>query len=162
MIPTPRSPGSHAGTNGLVDPTTGVPGPNLEVVTADGWKAHEQLSVEEQVLTLNHETGLSEWQPLLAVNIWDVVNEPMVGIRGRGHSSVTTLNHRWPTLSTRPHRAARDRVWDTSTAAALSLIMSLRLGVAGVFFGGASVLGLGVGVAIVSNVDGVRLLARFW
>jgi hypothetical protein len=40
--------------------------------------------------------------------------------------------------------------------------MVLWLGVAVVFFGGASGLGLGVGVAIVSNVDGVRLLARFW
>jgi hypothetical protein len=40
--------------------------------------------------------------------------------------------------------------------------MVLRLVVAAVFVGGASVLGLGVGVAIVSNVGGVRLLARFW
>lgn len=51
---------------------------------------------------------------------------------------------------------------DPSTAAALNLIMVLRRGVAGVFSGGASGLGLGVGAAIVSNVDGVRLLARFW
>jgi hypothetical protein len=40
--------------------------------------------------------------------------------------------------------------------------MLLRLGVVVVFVGGASVLGLGVGVAKVSNVDGVRLLSRFW
>ena len=39
--------------------------------------------------------------------------------------------------------------------------MVLRLGVAVVFVGGASGLGLGVGVATVSNVDCVRLLARF-
>jgi hypothetical protein len=40
--------------------------------------------------------------------------------------------------------------------------MVLRLGVAVVFVGGASGLGLGVGVATLSNVDDVRRLARFW
>jgi hypothetical protein len=40
--------------------------------------------------------------------------------------------------------------------------MVLRLGVIGVFVGGTSVLGLGVGVATSSNVDGAMWFARFW
>ncbi|GAA3244021.1 hypothetical protein GCM10010468_82160 [Actinocorallia longicatena] len=51
------------------------------------------------VLTLNHGTGLSEWQPLLAVSVFDVADEPMAKIDGRRHTSVTTLAHRWPVVS---------------------------------------------------------------
>lgn len=86
--------------------------PGVEIMTLAGWKTHDQLTVGEQVLTLNHETGLSEWQPLQAVNTWDVTDYPMVAIKGRGHSSLTTLTHRWPTLHGTPKY--RKRQWDTS------------------------------------------------
>ncbi|MFI9591196.1 hypothetical protein [Nonomuraea sp. NPDC052265] len=83
---------------------------SVEIMTAAGWKTYDQLSVGEPVLTLNHETGLSEWQPLEAVNTWDVIDEPMIRIEGRRHVSVTTANHRWPLLAGR----SRDRTWTTS------------------------------------------------
>jgi hypothetical protein len=85
--------------------------PDVEIMTAGGWKTHDQLSVGELVLTLNHDTGLSEWQPLLAVNTWHVTDEPMVAITGRRHSSVTTRAHRWPILHGRDHQHRR---WTTS------------------------------------------------
>lgn len=85
---------------------------DVEVMSSTGWKTYDQLTPGEDVLTLNHETGLSEWQPLLAVNTWDVVDEPMVAINGRGHSSLTTPHHRWPTLSGRGNQ--RQRAWDTT------------------------------------------------
>lgn len=73
--------------------------PDTEIMTRTGWKKHHQLTVGEPVLTLDHTTGLSEWQPLEAVNTWDVTDEPMVRIKGRHHHSYTTDAHRWPVLS---------------------------------------------------------------
>jgi hypothetical protein len=87
---------------------------DVEIMARDGWKTYDQLSVGEQVLTLNHDTGLSEWQPLLAVNTWEVVDQRMVSIRGRGHSSLTTLHHRWPTLSGGRWQD-NTRAWDTTS-----------------------------------------------
>ncbi|MFF3441780.1 hypothetical protein [Streptosporangium sp. NPDC002721] len=82
----------------------------VEIMTVAGWKTYDQLTVGELVLTLNHETGLSEWQPLVAVNTWDVVNKPMITIKGRRHTSITTANHHWPLLTGR----TRSRTWTTS------------------------------------------------
>lgn len=86
---------------------------SVRIMTRGGWKTHDQLTEGEDVLTLNHETGLAEWQPLLKVNRWDVTNETMVTITGRRHSSTTTLNHRWPVLSGEARRG-RDRAWTTT------------------------------------------------
>lgn len=69
-----------------------------EILTADGWKTHDALAVGEDVLTLDHETGLSVWQPASAVNRFAAVDEPMLSIEGRYHSSLSTMNHRWPVL----------------------------------------------------------------
>ena len=84
----------------------------VRIMTRTGWKTHDQLTAGEEVLTLNHDTGLSEWQPLLSVNTWNVTDEPMVTITGRRHSSTTTLNHRWPILSGESRNRGRD--WTTT------------------------------------------------
>lgn len=86
--------------------------PAVQIMTCDGWKTYNQLTPGELVLTLNHDTGLSEWQPLQAVNVWDVVDEPMVRIKGKRHSSLTTRAHRWPVLTGR--QESRGRNWTTS------------------------------------------------
>lgn len=85
---------------------------SVRIMTRGGWKTQGQLTEGEEVLTLNHETGLAEWQPLLKVNRWDVTDETMVTITGRRHSSTTTLNHRWPVLSGEARR--RGRAWTTT------------------------------------------------
>ncbi|MER7842203.1 hypothetical protein ABTY98_41570 [Streptomyces sp. NPDC096040] len=86
--------------------------PTVQIMTHNGWKTYEQLTPGELVLTLNHDTGLSEWQPLQAVNTWQVVDEPLVRIKGKRHSSLTTGAHRWPILTGRPEH--RGRAWTTS------------------------------------------------
>lgn len=68
-----------------------------EVLTADGWVTQDQLRPGDAVLTLNHDTGLSEWQPVRDIYRAAVVDEPMVLMDGRNHSSLTTPNHRWAT-----------------------------------------------------------------
>lgn len=70
-----------------VDPTT-------ECLTDRGWRSHQDVSVGDYVMTLNPATGLSEWQPVDAMNVFDYVG-PMLEMEGLSHSSLTTPTHRW-------------------------------------------------------------------
>lgn len=96
-----------------------------EILTRSGWKHHGELREGDTTLTLNHETGVSEWQPVDRVNRFDVVDEEMLSIEGRFHSSLTTKSHRWPVLNTpgttvvedgvrRSVRLPDQKVWRTS------------------------------------------------
>ncbi|PRX97869.1 peptidoglycan-binding protein [Allonocardiopsis opalescens] len=67
-----------------------------EILTAAGWRTFRQIEPGDPVLTLDHETGMSEWQPLLAVNVFPAMPRELVLMEGSGHSSLTTPNHRWP------------------------------------------------------------------
>lgn len=101
---------------------------STEILTEDGWKTHDQVSPGDMVLTLNHDSGMSEWQPVSAMNRFDVVDEEMLSIEGRFHSSLTTLNHRWPVIHrvtkgeyrpdgrVRTWEIGRERRWTTSGA----------------------------------------------
>ena len=90
--------------------------PETEILTAEGWKSHEQLTVGEDVLTLNHETGESEWHPLKEVATFELTDAPMVEMTSRSHSSVTTPNHRWPVKRLHQWTSTTDRTreWTTS------------------------------------------------
>lgn len=83
-----------------------------QILTEAGWVDHGDLRPGARVLTLNHDRNLAEWQPVRAVNRFDVRDEAMVLIESRLHSSLTTGEHRWPTL----HRFRRgtERHWTTS------------------------------------------------
>ena len=67
-----------------------------EIMTSEGWTTYDKLQIGDSVLTLNHEIGASEWQPVLKVNVHDVVDREVLSIEMKGHSSLTTLGHRWP------------------------------------------------------------------
>lgn len=79
------------GSAGCVDMET-------EALTKRGWVHGDDLRVGDEVLTLNHETGVSEWQPVERMNRFMVTDEPMLRMHGVGHDSLTTLNHRWAVL----------------------------------------------------------------
>jgi HK97 family phage portal protein len=85
-----------------------------EILTSAGWKHYDTLQAGDAVLTLNHQTGESEWQPCQEVCVFPADRREMVRTRVRGHSSLTTPNHRWPVV--RYNLAAREwrRVWTTS------------------------------------------------
>lgn len=87
-----------------------------EIMTAEGWKRYDELAVGESVLTLNHETGLSEWNEVEAVNVFDVEDEEMLSLETRTHSSLSTMNHRWPVLqrTTEGMKTGLYRRWRTS------------------------------------------------
>jgi len=86
-----------------------------EALTSAGWKRHDQLVDGEPILTLNHHTGLAEWQPLTSVHRFAGVPERrMLSIEQHGHSSLTTLNHRWPVIGEYGRSKYRERRWTTS------------------------------------------------
>lgn len=75
--------------------------PETEILTDGGWRRYDEVARGTVVLTLNTETGLSEWQPMEALNVFPLVNEQMLALDTKQHSSLTTMNHRWPTLQYR-------------------------------------------------------------
>lgn len=82
-----------------------------EILTDSGWKDCYDLDVGDQVLTLNHETGLSEWQDCLEVKIFPGQPREVVRMEGKEFSSLTTLNHRWSVI--RPS-SPQKRTWVTT------------------------------------------------
>ena len=68
---------------------------HTEALTPAGWVSHDRLLIGDQVLTLNPETGMSEWQPVLSLYRADVIEEPMRVMETQNHSSITTMGHRW-------------------------------------------------------------------
>jgi hypothetical protein len=93
---------------------------STEALTINGWRRHDEINVGDMVRTLNHETGLAEWAPVLDIYRADVVDEPMRSMERGGHSSLTTAAHRWPVLRT----VQRDHV--TSQAATFVTTDELR------------------------------------
>lgn len=81
-----------------------------QILTQEGWKFQDVLKDDDIVLTLNHDLGVSEWQPLEKIHRFDVVNEPMISVEMNFHSSLSTLNHRWPTIV----KESRNRRWKDS------------------------------------------------
>lgn len=77
---------------------------DTEILTADGWCRHSELVIGDEVLTLNHETGLSEWQSVQDISRFTVVDHPMISLEGLRHSSLTTLDHKWPVITQRGKR----------------------------------------------------------
>lgn len=69
-----------------------------EALTPDGWRHRWEIHPGDLVLTIDHSTGVSSWQPVLSLNAFDVEDEPMLSIDRKAHSSLTTANHRWPVL----------------------------------------------------------------
>jgi hypothetical protein len=81
-----------------------------QILTKRGWLSGDDLAEGDVTLTLNHQTGLSEWQPVSAVHRYDVIDERLRSIEARSHSSLTTANHRWPVVTAGHGK----RVWRTS------------------------------------------------
>ncbi|MBQ1083098.1 N-acetylmuramoyl-L-alanine amidase [Nocardiopsis sp. B62] len=89
-----------------------------QILTEDGWRTFRDLRAGDVVLTLDHTTGTSQWQPVQAVNVFPATERTLVRMEGRAHSSLTTPQHRWPVE--RSHRRTgteRQRAADGTWAA---------------------------------------------
>lgn len=69
-----------------------------EILTRRGWLRYDQVTTADTCLGLDTETGLSQWQPVQAVNVFDDGPYDVIRLENSTHSSVTTPNHRWPTV----------------------------------------------------------------
>lgn len=77
-----------------------------EILTHDrGWINHADLIIGDTVYTYDPMTELGYWQPVLDMYRADVVDLPMLSMESKSHSSLSTLNHRWP---------LQDGTWTTS------------------------------------------------
>jgi hypothetical protein len=65
-----------------------------------GWISHEELAVGDVIMTLNHDTGSAEWQPVIDRYSAEVVDEPVLSMESQNHSSLSTGEHRWPVVKT--------------------------------------------------------------
>lgn len=85
---------------GFVKPRYWCVDNDTEILTDEGWKFHQDIICPLQAYTINPDTGLGEWQPIQAVNEFPAERREMLSIEGPGHSSLTTLDHRWLTYGT--------------------------------------------------------------
>jgi PBSX family phage terminase large subunit len=89
-----------------------------EILTKDGWKRYDALTVHEEVLTLNKDTGFSEWQEIDCINVFKG-NFLVWHISGKNHDSVTTENHEWivePRPSVRMYKRRFKKTKDLSSS----------------------------------------------
>lgn len=83
---------------------------DVEIFTKDrGWINQSDLNEGDIVLTLDHETGVSQWQPTLGKVTFEVEDLEMRSIESKFHSSTSTMKHRWPIIDGQGRR-----VWRTS------------------------------------------------
>jgi hypothetical protein len=87
--------GHHMDSNGWIDIGYCVD-EETEILTRQGWKSYREVRPGDLAFTLDHETGLARWQPVLDVYVFPARPREMVRIEGAGHSSLTTPRHRWP------------------------------------------------------------------
>jgi hypothetical protein len=66
---------------------------DTEALTRRGWLRWLDLTTDDEVLALGPD-GVARWEPVLAVNTFAGTHR-MLSVGGRGHSSLTTANHRW-------------------------------------------------------------------
>ena len=68
---------------------------DTRILTAEGWKTHDELRLGEPVLAYNVETESMGWVPLLAVRHYK--DTPVVrAYNGKGFDVVCTPDHKWP------------------------------------------------------------------
>lgn len=80
-----------------------------EILTRRGWKTRKNLKVGDFVLTMNPDTKLSEWQPVLDIHEYEKDNEELVEIDNNNISALVTPNHRWFVRRT---KVAGDNPWE--------------------------------------------------
>lgn len=66
-----------------------------EILTADGWKYYNEISIGEKVLSYNMQTGLMEWDVVKDIHIYVADNIEVIEFSQPNFSAIATHNHRW-------------------------------------------------------------------
>lgn len=85
--------------------------PEHTILTKDGWKGKDEISVGDMVL--GFKDGKSQWEQVLDVYKYSVEDEPIVKMDYRTFSARVTENHRWRVLG-------RDGKWVWKTTDGLN------------------------------------------
>ena len=81
-----------------------------EILTSRGFLRWDEVQVGDEAWTLSHGPyPRAEWNRITAVHRYQAVDLEMVEMKGKSHSSLTTLNHRWPIIK------GKQAAWTTST-----------------------------------------------
>lgn len=63
-------------------------------LTREGWRFYDQLSVNQEILAYNPESGRNEWTPIVALNVFD--DAPIIDLSfGSKWKARSTPDHRW-------------------------------------------------------------------
>lgn len=79
----------------LGDKAVGCVDSETEALTDRGWKRYDELQPGDRIMTLNPSSYLAEWGWVEAMNVHRAERRRLLSVEGRGHSSLTTDNHRW-------------------------------------------------------------------
>jgi hypothetical protein len=80
-----------------------------QVLTRGGWKWYDEVRPGDPIWSLDHATGMADWELCTAVNIYDAAPTKVGVVEGRHLSIVATPDHRWPVISSHGYR-----VWKTT------------------------------------------------
>lgn len=82
---------------------------NTEIFTKHGWLRWDQVQIGDETLAIDPDDGKAYWEVIEGLFRKAVVDEPMVNLQCRCHSSLTTPQHKWLVYN-RSHAL----VWTTS------------------------------------------------
>lgn len=68
---------------------------DTEILTRDGWRTWETLRAGDLAYTINPATGLGEWKPVVAVNVYPAEWTQVAVCEGKNLDFVATPSHRW-------------------------------------------------------------------
>lgn len=67
---------------------------DTEILSQRGWLTHNQLTQADKVLTINPETGMSEWNDVQYIKRYPGVHD-VIKMESQQISSISTPDHRW-------------------------------------------------------------------
>jgi len=84
-----------------------------EIFTKRGWLTQDQIDDDDQTLTINEKTGLSEWNNIDHVYYGRNTKAPLMHFKGQSFDALTTTHHRWLAKKLES-RIPGKMVWETS------------------------------------------------
>ena len=68
-----------------------------EALTKRGWKKYNELTLTDELLTLNSNTGLSEWNKISKINVDENYVGKMTYLKNKTFNALVTSKHKWAT-----------------------------------------------------------------
>lgn len=84
---------------------------DTEILTKRGWLTWAEVKAGDYAYTLRHETGDGQWGVVEEVLVFPAASRRMLSMEGTSHSSLSTLDHRWPVI-----KRSGARTWETSSS----------------------------------------------